>query len=83
MAFEAMNNGSNPFLRAKSIIGNMEREEIERIADDMIKRYDEVYFDYMNRILDEVRAEANNSHETTQRNLGLTALEALGVPKIP
>lgn len=58
------------------------RQEIEQEADRIIEKYDEVYFRYMNMILDEVRAEANNSHETTQRNLGLTALEALGVPKI-
>ena len=60
----------------------MERQEIERIADRMIQQYDEVYFDYMNRILDQVREEANNPHESTPNNLAQTALEALGIPKI-
>lgn len=58
-------------------------QEISEEADRIIAMFDEVYFDYMNKILDRVRAEANNSHETTQHNLGLTALEALGLPKIP
>lgn len=61
----------------------MEREEIERRADAICDIYDEVYFDYMNRILDQVREEANKLHESTPSNLGLTALEALGIPKIP
>ena len=60
----------------------MERQEIERIADEMIRKYDEVYFDYMNRILDQVREEANNSHESTPKNLGQAALEGLGIPKV-
>jgi len=61
----------------------MERQEVERIADEMIQRYDEVYFDYMNKILDQVREETNNPHRTTQDNLALRALQSLGVPKIP
>ncbi len=61
----------------------MERYESERIADEMIERYDEVYFNYMNKILDLVREEANNPHESTPNNLAQTALQALGVPKIP
>ena len=42
----------------------MERNEIERTADEIIARYDEDYFEVMNRILDEVRAEANSSAST-------------------
>lgn len=61
----------------------MERQEIEQTADRIIAKYDEVYFDYMNRILDEVREEANNPHRTTQDSLAQRALQALGVPKIP
>lgn len=55
----------------------MERDEVERIADLICEAYDEVYFDYMNRILDQVRAEASNPHGSTQRNLGQEALRAL------
>ncbi len=61
----------------------MEREEISRIADEMIARYDAVYFEVMNRIVDEIRAEANNPHESTPRNLAQVALTELGLPKIP
>jgi hypothetical protein len=61
----------------------MEREEIEHAADRICDMFDEAYFDFMSKILDRVRAEANNSHETTQRNLGQVALEALEPPKIP
>jgi hypothetical protein len=61
----------------------MERHEIQETADRIIARYDEVYFDYMNRILDEVREEANNPHKSTQDSLAQTALQALGIPKIP
>lgn len=58
----------------------MEREEVERITDKMIADYDAVYFDVMNRILEEVR---NNARETTQHNLAQVALTELGLPKIP
>ena len=58
----------------------MEREEIERQADAICEAYDEVYFDYMNRILDQVREETNNPHKPTPSNLGQVALET---PKIP
>lgn len=58
----------------------MEREEIERIADEMISDYDKVYFEIMNRVLDEVRA--NNSHESTPSNLAQVALMQLGLPRI-
>ena len=61
----------------------MERQEIERIADLICEVYDEVYSDYMNRILDQVREETNSPHEFTPSNLGPTSLEALGIPKIP
>ena len=61
----------------------MERKEIERRADAICDMYDEVYFDVMNRILNEVRAGTNNHHKPTPSNLGQTALEALGTPKIP
>lgn len=60
----------------------MEREEIERQADAICDMYDEVYFDYMNRVLDQVREEAKSPDRTTQSSLGLTALEGLGTPKI-
>lgn len=61
----------------------MEHQEIERQADAICAAYDEAYFSIMNRILDEVRAEANNPHETTPSNLAQVALQALGLPKIP
>lgn len=35
------------------------QKQIEEEADRIIKAYDEVYFDFMNRILDRVRAENN------------------------
>lgn len=58
----------------------MEREEVQRQADRICEMYDEVYFDYMNRILDQVRAEANNP-QTTHRNLGHLAIESPENPK--
>lgn len=60
----------------------MEREEIERQADRLIAAYDEVYFEVMNRILEEVRAETNNPHESTPSNLAQIALKQLGLPRI-
>ena len=48
----------------------MEREEIERRADAICDMYDEVYFDVMNRILNEVRAGTNNPHKPTPSKLG-------------
>jgi hypothetical protein len=62
------------------IIRSVEREEIEKTTDRIIAMYDEVYFDYMNKILDLVRAEANNP-QTTQRNLGHLAIESPEIPK--
>lgn len=59
----------------------MERDEIERRADAICDMYDRAYFEVMNKILDQVRAEANIP-ESTQRNLGQEALRALGLPKI-
>lgn len=60
----------------------MERNEIERQADEIIAKYDEVYFEVMNRILEEVRGEANDPHESTPSNLAQVALRELGLPKI-
>lgn len=60
----------------------MERYEIEQKADEIIAKYDEVYFEVMNRILDEVRAETNNPHESTPSNLAQVALTELGLPRI-
>lgn len=65
-----------------SIIIVMERDEIERQADAICNMYDEVYFNVMNRVLDEVRDETNNSHKATPNNLARVALRALGSPKI-
>ena len=60
----------------------MEREEIERQADAICDMYDEVYFDYMNRVLDQVRGETNSPHESAPNNLCQVALKALGVPEV-
>lgn len=59
------------------------KDRVSEIADEIIRKYDEAFYDYMNKILDQVREEAKNSHETTPNNLGHTALESLGIPKIP
>lgn len=60
----------------------MDKEESSRIADEIIRRYDEAFYDFMNRVLDQVREEAKSPDRTTQSSLGLTALEGLGTPKI-
>lgn len=54
----------------------METEKARQAADEICRLFDEAYFDFMNRILDQVREEANNSHETTQNSLGQVALQA-------
>lgn len=59
------------------------QERVSEIADEIIRGYDEVFYDYMNKILDLVREEAKNSHGTTQDSLAQQALQALGIPKIP
>lgn len=54
---------------------------VAEIADQMAARYDEIFFEVMNRILAEVRHETN-THESTPSNLAQVALTQLGVTRI-
>lgn len=54
----------------------MEEWEVERTADAIIMRYDEVFFAAMNQILQKVKGETSTPDIDTQRNLGHIALEA-------
>lgn len=58
----------------------MEANDIERVADELCDHFDEAYFEFMNRILDQVRGETNNP-QTIHRNLGHLAIEAPENPK--
>ena len=49
---------TEPAIFKENIIIVVEREEIERRADAICDIYDEAFYDYMNKILDQVREEA-------------------------
>lgn len=61
----------------------MEREEIERQADAICDMYDRVYYEVMNRILEDVRNEINTPDRTIQHNLAQVALRELGLSRKP
>lgn len=59
------------------------KDRVSEIADEIIRQYDEAFYDYMNKILDQVREEAKSPDRTTQNSLGMTALETTKIAADP
>ena len=56
----------------------MERKEIEDKAEKICAEFDKIYFDYLDKILEEVR-----SNNYTQQDLGRLAIQERETPKAP
>ena len=52
----------------------MDRQEIEEAAERICQHYDEVFYAYFNRILEEVRA---SNQADVKKTLGQSALQEL------
>lgn len=57
------------------------QQRVTEIADDLIERYDAVYFEAMDRILEKVRA--NIAHTAISNTLDPLSQQELGSPKTP
>ena len=56
------------------------KKRSEEIAEDLCKQFDEIFYEFANKILEEVRA---SNRIETQRNLGSQALKESESPKAP
>lgn len=56
------------------------KEKVAQLADELCDKFDKIYYEFMNKILEEVRA---NNRIEIQRNLGSQALKESESPKAP